>query len=144
MIFVIYGFSYEEVNILSPSLQRSKLRLRDKNTDWALCRTTTSWKSWELQPNKAALCLSPVNTPHTAGPVQVNGDLEAVQGRGGPAWERGQLSRLPVWTSSHIQDLAAPPLEHNLETDSGSHYNTAGQCGGIFQMNIRWGKFRLM
>lgn len=38
---------------------------------------------------KAMLCLSPAFTLHTAGPVQVNGDLEARQRCGGLVWERG-------------------------------------------------------
>lgn len=64
-------------------------------------------RAGDYNPTKAAICLSPVDTLHTAGPVLVNGDLEALQRRGGPAWERG-----PAFLASSLgfqpQDHAAP------------------------------------
>lgn len=51
----------------------------------------------------AYLCLTHC-TLHTAGPVLVSGDLEALQRRGGPAWERG-----PAFLAS---SLGFQPQDH--------------------------------
>ena len=45
IIFVIYW-------LLFPSLQKSKPRLRNRNTGWAQGHAASSWQSWEPWPDK--------------------------------------------------------------------------------------------